>query len=346
VTDFLGKLIKLLDQILPFLQNSPAWLRIWIYTLIFLNCLTVAGVCVSYLIARQSHADMGSLRYFSVDQPVNNQQISLGENLLLGKFPIVEAGPKLERSITVKVFKSPGHEPVPQDGEPSISTVDGAWRYEWARFPDESPYEIRITASLGDNSTFQVVTVSCRTREAAWRDSVEQERKLRGVARPASPDRTVSVEEVMNRVAAFQNQFYKAYLADRDLNAAQQIVSQALDVIQPALIASPDSHDLQNARAYFLKDYGMILRDLSRNEEAQHYFEEAGKMFAAVVEQDRKDPSAWNGLGSVYLLRGDPQNALQFINKALELQPGYEEALHDRKVAQDLLQAQQKANVR
>lgn len=349
MVDLLSKIVKLLDQILPFLENSPTWLRVWIYTLIFLNCVTVAGISVFYLIAKQARAEQGTLRHFSVEQPVNNQEIPLGANqswMLSGKFPIVDSGQNLEKKIAVKIFKMPEHESVPQNGEPLISTVDGAWRYESAVFPGEGVYEIRIAASLGGSSTFQTVTVTCKNKGTAYHDSIEHERELRGAPKLVIPARdSVSLVDVMNQAVSLQYEFYRVYLTDRNLNAAQQVVSRALDVIEPALIVYPNNHDLQNMRAYFLKDYGLILQDLNRIEEAQRYYEEAGKMFAAVREQDPKDASAWNGLGSVYILRGDPQNALQYINKALEIQPGYEEALHDREVARNLLAAQQKANV-
>src|SRR5262249_34641835 len=108
----------------------------------------------------------------------------------------------------------------------------------------------------------------------------------------------------------------------------------------PVLPQSPDDFELQNFRAYFLKDYGMVQRDLNHPQEAQTAFREAGKMFEAVRQQKPDDPSAWNGLGSVAALSGDYNTALHYINKALQIQPDYSAAIEDRKNILNLMQQQ------
>jgi tetratricopeptide (TPR) repeat protein len=113
-------------------------------------------------------------------------------------------------------------------------------------------------------------------------------------------------------------------------------------VVEPLLPVFPDNYDLQTFRAYMLKNYAMIMRDQGRQADANRSLDEAAKMFAAVHEQNPNDASAWNGLGSVALLRGNPQLALQYIDQALFWQPGYPEALHDRELALGALKAQEK----
>jgi len=60
-------------------------------------------------------------------------------------------------------------------------------------------------------------------------------------------------------------------------------------------------------------------------------------MFEIIREQKPDDPGAWNGLGSVALLQGDPARALTYIDRALEILPDYPEAKHDRAIAVQML---------
>jgi len=90
------------------------------------------------------------------------------------------------------------------------------------------------------------------------------------------------------------------------------------------------------------KNYFMVKRDQGHPADAVWSLDEAAKMFSAVYQQRPDDPSVWNGLGSVVMLRGNPRLALQYIDQALLLQPEYPEALHDRAVALAALQAREK----
>jgi len=64
---------------------------------------------------------------------------------------------------------------------------------------------------------------------------------------------------------------------------------------------------------------------------------EAEKMFRAVLDQDPDDAGAWNGLGSVTGLRGEYRKALQYIEKALEIKPDYQEAQSDWRIMRKAL---------
>ena len=64
-------------------------------------------------------------------------------------------------------------------------------------------------------------------------------------------------------------------------------------------------------------------------------------MFEAICERDPGDPSAWNGLGSMALLRHEPHKPLQYIERALELDPNYEAAKHDKNTALEMLKPKQ-----
>ncbi len=61
-------------------------------------------------------------------------------------------------------------------------------------------------------------------------------------------------------------------------------------------------------------------------------------MFQAMLQQNPQDEGAWNGLGSVALLKGDTKRALFYINRALDIKPDYEAAIHDREQVLKLLE--------
>ena len=89
------------------------------------------------------------------------------------------------------------------------------------------------------------------------------------------------------------------------------IVNQGLDLVDSALPLWPNNFDLQNARAFFLKNYAMLDQHLKRPE-AKQALDEAKLMFEAVREQKAQDTHAWNGLGSVYLMSGQRQGPLLY----------------------------------
>lgn len=343
MADLLDKLIKFLNQLLPFLDTSPVWLRDWVYILVVLNFATIAAVSVSYLVSKEKHLQDESLQRFSVDRPAGNQEIPLGASrawMIEGKFPIAvekEDPPKL----TLDVLKLPDREPIPQDGKARLDTVTGFWRFESAKFSGEGSYEIVATIARGAQTLPRMVQVKCLEKAAAYRNFVEQGREARGVSKLPVAAASVSLPDVKTKLAAMDQQFWKLYQTDNDLNGALGTASKALDSLDPVLPLFPDDFDLQNYRAYFLKDYGMVLRDLNRMPEARSAWQEAGKMFEAIRQQKPDDASAWNGLGSVALLTGDYNAALQYIDKALQIQPNYAEALQDRETALTELRKQE-----
>jgi tetratricopeptide (TPR) repeat protein len=103
---------------------------------------------------------------------------------------------------------------------------------------------------------------------------------------------------------------------------------------------------LQNFRAYAYKNYAMIMHDLGRKEAFEGALNESEVMFEAIRQQHPADKveraGAWNGLGSIALLREDPRTALLYIEKALEILPDYPQAKEDRELALKMLEAHEK----
>ena len=85
------------------------------------------------------------------------------------------------------------------------------------------------------------------------------------------------------------------------------------------------------------------MRNRGNVKEFQRALAEAEKMFEIIREQKPDDPGAWNGLGSVAILKGDPESAIMYIDRALELNPNYEAARHDREIAVRMLEHKKKS---
>jgi Flp pilus assembly protein TadD len=345
--DVLGKLSKLIEQFLPFMETAPTWLRIWIYVLIGLNFVTASGLLIANISSKVNRADSESFKHFSIDAPKAQELIPLGDSgrwMIAGKFPAIAADKDTKHDIQLEVLKLPDRDKVPQDGSMRLSTVAGVWRFESAKFSGAGNYEVVATATLGSATDYRSVTVSCSDKSSAYRQSIINDRQQRG----ASPidwqsAQRVTSDQVVAQLAGLQQQFYHDYIEQHDLNASLATVTQALNLAETALPADSNNWYIQGFRAYNLKNYAMIMRDEGHQDEANRSLDEAQKMFSAMHEQKPDDPSAWNGLGSIAMLRGEPKVALEYIDQALKIEPEYAEALADKQTALNALrQADQK----
>ena len=100
-----------------------------------------------------------------------------------------------------------------------------------------------------------------------------------------------------------------------------------LDHVSPLY---PNDSYLQVVRGYFHKNEAMALRTLGRNEEFEKALNEAERVFDTMISERSEDAGAWNGKGSVEALRGNYQQALHFVDRALDINPNYEAAKRDR----------------
>jgi hypothetical protein len=335
----LDKVIKLPDQFLPFVETAPPWLKVWIYALIVLNFATIAAVTVSYLISKQKLTQQQSLESFTLDKPGNADEIPLGDGrswALTGRFPIVEYD-MAHPPITVDVYKQPDHDPV-QHGEVRPDNVLGVWRFEPLKFPGDGSFEILVVATLGGRRTEHLIQVKCLTKATAYQNIINRNRESSGAGQLTPRTReNVSLPDLKRQLFDLQNRLYEQYFlkqhpTQHDLSASSETVFEALNLLDPVLPLFPNDFDLQNFRAYFLKDYAEILIEQKRTVEAHRVLDESGKMFEAIHQQNPQDPAAWNGLGSVAAIRGDYHSALFNIEGALRIAPDYAEALHDREL--------------
>lgn len=339
-----NKFTHYLDQFLPFLESAPIWLKMWIYILIVLSFLTLAAISISYLATKDRRISESSLKYFSVINPQDKGEIPLGESqtwILEGKFPVIEDD-ELARTVRIEVdvFETePVRKEIDQSGKIRISTIDGIWSYESARFAGEGLHEIVVSAFVGARNVYRRLKVNCIAKSASYRKSIENDRQIRGAQKLvlANPDE-VSLPTVYQELYKMQNDFFVHF--PRDLEQSQITISQTLEIVDGLLPQFPNDLYLQNVRAYTFKNYAMVMEQVNRQTEFERALNEAAGMFEAIREQNPRDAAAWNGLGSVFLLRRDPQTALRYINRALEISPNYKEALHDKNIALTMIEEQ------
>ena len=59
--------------------------------------------------------------------------------------------------------------------------------------------------------------------------------------------------------------------------------------------------------------------------------------FSTATQERPADAGAWNGMGSVCMVRGQLKAALRYVDKALQRVPDYPAALHDKAALLPLL---------
>ena len=278
---------------------------------------------------------------FSIDRPANDEELPLGKSqtwMLEGKLRVVKglSGSGGTPTIDVEVFRLPDRQSVSQSGKVRISTERSLWRFESARFSGEGTYEVLATVSLGGRSDWRSVIIKCIQKETAFQRAIEKDRAIRGVTTLGAVTlNSEQLADLKRELHGLQSEFFQLF--PDDLEGAEANVTRTLDLLDPVLPAHPNDQYLQNVRAYTFKNYAMVMRNRGREKEFDRAVREAERMFETIREQNPDDPGAWNGLGSVALLQGDPGRALVYIDRALELKPDYQAAKHDRAIAVRML---------
>jgi hypothetical protein len=140
---------------------------------------------------------------------------------------------------------------------------------------------------------------------------------------------------------------------DRNPARALDLARDAQAYLDRALPLYPQDPTLKVTRGYLGKNEAMALTRLGRDEEAMAALDAAERSFRTMAAEDRRDEAAWNGLGSVALVRADLRRragrvadakrdaraGLGFIAKALALRPDYPEARGDLAQAEAFLRA-------
>ncbi len=123
-----------------------------------------------------------------------------------------------------------------------------------------------------------------------------------------------------------------------DAGASLDIAQEALTRLDQVMPLYPQDSYLQVMRGYFHKNIAMAQRALNQPEEFENSINRAEQIFITMVAENPDDASAWNGMGSVNMVRGNLEKALSDIERALEIKPDYPEAISDRKIVLSNLQ--------
>ncbi|MBP6708540.1 MAG: TIR domain-containing protein [Candidatus Accumulibacter sp.] len=334
-----------LDQLVA--KLGPWWMR-WRKALsgavAALSVLLVAGYWYATLVKTST----SPIREFAITQPEEGQQLGLQPDqrwMVEGVLLLAderEATTNLPR-VDIEVRKLPERHEIRQDAKTDVSTEGRPWRFDSATFAGEGKYEIKATVSVDGRIDYHTRTVTCVAKATSIRDAIEQSRAWRGVA-AVSPVQLAPAELLTLKwqVYGLQEAFFEL-LAD-DLDAAKANARDTLDKLEPLLLSYPNDWELQNYRAYALKNYALVMSAQGRQDEFERALGEAATMFTVIRQQQPADPSAWNGLGSVALIRKDPGSALYYIKRALDISPNYAAALKDRETALQMLKQQEKAD--
>lgn len=139
-----------------------------------------------------------------------------------------------------------------------------------------------------------------------------------------------TLERIHDAMQREQDRYFE--LLDSSPKSALAVALATLRKLNQVCPAYPQDTDLQLIRGYTHKNIAMAQQQLGRAGEAQHALAEAWRTFATAAQERPDDAGAWNGMGSVALLRGQQKPALRYIDKALSLVPRYPAALHDREL--------------
>jgi tetratricopeptide (TPR) repeat protein len=116
-------------------------------------------------------------------------------------------------------------------------------------------------------------------------------------------------------------------LRRNDRATAEKAFQEAEARVTKGIGEAPDDLMYLNLKGYNFKNRAML-----SPEKAPEALADAERAFHAVLAVEPEDPSAWNGLGSVAILRGDLDGAEEYIHKALRILPDYPAARHDLRI--------------
>lgn len=164
---------------------------------------------------------------------------------------------------------------------------------------------------------------------------IERLQEIVGAARRAMP-----VAELHDRLGALEARYFQM---GNDPEQALRVAQDALHLLDEQMCHYPQDTFLQIERGYFIKNEAMARRDLGDREGFESALQRAEQVFTTMCDESKIHlAGAYNGLGSVQLLRANYREALGWIDRALELEPTYPAALNDRQVALAQLKAKRR----
>jgi tetratricopeptide (TPR) repeat protein len=168
--------------------------------------------------------------------------------------------------------------------------------------------------------------VSLRDRQ--WRPDVERLVERLHELMPARRSDGSALEQVHHRLQQEQSRYFE--LLDQHPQQALTLARATLKTLNRVCPLHPQDSDLQLVRGYTHKNVAMALQRRGQWEGAEQALEEAWRTFSTATRERPADAGAWNGMGSVCVVRGQLKQSLRYIERALRLHPGYPAALQDK----------------
>jgi tetratricopeptide (TPR) repeat protein len=144
--------------------------------------------------------------------------------------------------------------------------------------------------------------------------------------------KTEPLTDLQNKLAEMEARYFQ--LIEHSPEKALNVARETLSILDDQMPRYPQDIYLQLVRGYFLKNEAMALRDIGDSVGFTRSLDKAERVFNTMQDESKMHlASACNGIGSVELLRQHFKEAVQWIDRALELMPNYGAALHDREIA-------------
>jgi tetratricopeptide (TPR) repeat protein len=178
-----------------------------------------------------------------------------------------------------------------------------------------------------------------KLREDKWVPDIESlVERLRGIILPTTDEIPLSSAE--SELYNMQQQYFD--LLDKNAAEALELAQKTQAYLDRVFPLYPQESYLKVTRGYIYKNEAMALKRLRRYDEAETALTKGEIVFDTMITESPRDASAWNGWGSIAAVRGHYEEALRYINRALEIQPNYPEAIHDRQLVLKILATKSK----
>ncbi len=146
-------------------------------------------------------------------------------------------------------------------------------------------------------------------------------------------------EPTVLAVSKLQSETLKAF-STRDLAKVDRTLEQSEELIAEGLEKAPRDLMLLNLKGYHHKNLAIKYRDAEMGDKKDEQLKAAEETFQEILSNEADNPSALNGLGSVFILRNDLDRAEEYVRKALETAPDYPAAKHDLELIDTLRRSQ------
>lgn len=170
-------------------------------------------------------------------------------------------------------------------------------------------------------------------RDDSWNDDLvrllERVRDLVRPTRQRDPLYSVQLDvcRLQDRLLAALGQGQNPAL---DPAEAVDVAGQILDLLNKVVPLYPADIILLSTRGYTHKNLAAALSRLDRGSEMDEHLALADRIFSTMREELPLEPAAWDGKGSVEFVRGNLDEALACFERALKLNPAYEDSVNNR----------------